>query len=47
VLRKNTETTAPDYRERAIAMACKLADVDVINRIPDSPYDTVIQYISS
>src|SRR5438067_11046383 len=30
----------------AIAVACKLADVDVITGYPIRPYDTVIQYIA-
>jgi pyruvate ferredoxin oxidoreductase alpha subunit len=31
----------------AIAVACKLADVDVITGYPIRPYDTVIQYIAT
>src|SRR3974377_1182569 len=30
----------------AIAVACKLADVDVITAYPIRPYDTVMQYVS-
>src|SRR5882762_9977303 len=30
----------------AIAVACKLADVDVITGYPIRPYDTVMQYIA-
>src|SRR5438874_6612384 len=30
----------------AIAVACKLADVDVITAYPIRPYDTVMQYIA-
>ena len=30
----------------AIAIACKLADVDVVTAYPIRPYDTVMQYIS-
>jgi pyruvate ferredoxin oxidoreductase alpha subunit len=30
----------------AIAVACKLADVDVVTAYPIRPYDTVVQYIS-
>jgi pyruvate ferredoxin oxidoreductase alpha subunit len=44
--RKETETTALITGSEAIAMACKLADVDVITGYPIRPYDTVIQYIS-
>src|ERR1700745_2533005 len=29
----------------AIAVACKLADVDVITAYPIRPYDTVMQYV--
>jgi pyruvate ferredoxin oxidoreductase alpha subunit len=43
---KETETTALITGSEAIAMACKLADVDVITGYPIRPYDTVIQYIS-
>jgi len=30
----------------AIAIACKLANVDVVTAYPIRPYDTVMQYIS-
>ena len=30
----------------AIAVACSLADVDVITAYPIRPYDTVMQYVS-
>src|SRR2546430_17416888 len=30
----------------AIAVACKLADVDVITAYPIRPYDTVMQYVA-
>ena len=43
---KESETTALITGSEAIAMACKLADVDVITGYPIRPYDTVIQYIS-
>jgi pyruvate ferredoxin oxidoreductase alpha subunit len=43
---KEAETTALITGSEAIAMACKLADVDVITGYPIRPYDTVIQYIS-
>jgi pyruvate ferredoxin oxidoreductase alpha subunit len=43
---KQAETTALITGSEAIAIACKLADVDVITGYPIRPYDTVIQYIS-
>jgi pyruvate ferredoxin oxidoreductase alpha subunit len=43
---KGTEKTALITGSEAIAVACKLADVDVITGYPIRPYDTVIQYIS-
>ena len=43
---KEAETTALITGSEAIAMAVKLADVDVITGYPIRPYDTVIQYIS-
>jgi pyruvate ferredoxin oxidoreductase alpha subunit len=43
---KDTEKTALITGSEAIAVACKLADVDVITGYPIRPYDTVIQYIS-
>jgi pyruvate ferredoxin oxidoreductase alpha subunit len=43
---KDVEKTALITGSEAIAVACKLADVDVITGYPIRPYDTVIQYIS-
>jgi pyruvate ferredoxin oxidoreductase alpha subunit len=46
---KKTETpeqTALITGAEAIAVACKLADVDVITAYPIRPYDTVVQYVS-
>src|SRR6266700_4239820 len=43
---KGTEKTALITGSEAIAVACKLADVDVITGYPILPYDTVIQYIA-
>src|SRR3989475_6750575 len=43
---KGTEKTALITGSEAIAVACKLADVDVITGYPIRPYDTVIQYIA-
>src|ERR1700758_573880 len=43
---KGTEQTALITGSEAIAVACKLADVDVITGYPIRPYDTVMQYIS-
>src|SRR6266567_8939534 len=43
---KGTEKTALITGSEAIAVACKLADVDVVTGYPIRPYDTVIQYIS-
>src|ERR1700719_3556740 len=43
---KGTEQTALITGSEAIAVACKLADVDVITGYPIRPYDTVIQYIA-
>jgi len=31
----------------AIAIACKLANVDVVTAYPIRPYDTVMQYIAN
>ncbi len=42
---KGTEETALITGSEAIAVACKLADVDVITAYPIRPYDTVMQYI--
>ncbi len=44
---QKTEKTALITGSEAIAVACKLADVDVITAYPIRPYDTVMQYISS
>jgi pyruvate ferredoxin oxidoreductase alpha subunit len=49
-----TTTTTTEPREEtslitgseAIAVACKLADVDVITAYPIRPYDTVMQYVA-
>ncbi len=43
---KSTEKTALITGSEAIAVACKLADVDVITAYPIRPYDTVMQYVS-
>jgi pyruvate ferredoxin oxidoreductase alpha subunit len=43
---KGTDTTALITGSEAIAVACKLADVDVITGYPIRPYDTVMQYIA-
>jgi pyruvate ferredoxin oxidoreductase alpha subunit len=43
---KGTEKTALITGSEAIAVACKLADVDVITAYPIRPYDTVMQYVS-
>ena len=40
-----TEETALITGSEAIAVACKLADVDVITAYPIRPYDTVMQYV--
>ena len=46
------QTERPQEREElisgseAIAIACSLADVDVITAYPIRPYDTVMQYVS-
>src|ERR1700741_1033522 len=41
-----TEETALITGSEAIAVACKLADVDVITAYPIRPYDTVMQYVA-
>src|SRR2546425_10646956 len=41
-----TEKTSLITGSEAIAVACKLADVDVITGYPIRPYDTVMQYIA-
>jgi pyruvate ferredoxin oxidoreductase alpha subunit len=43
---KDVEKTALITGSEAIAVACKLADVDVVTGYPIRPYDTVIQYIA-
>ena len=40
------EETALITGSEAIAVACKLADVDVITAYPIRPYDTVMQYVA-
>jgi pyruvate ferredoxin oxidoreductase alpha subunit len=44
--KKSAEKTALITGSEAIAVACKLADVDVITAYPIRPYDTVMQYVS-
>src|SRR5512138_1252471 len=53
VANANVVTQQPPQEEtslitgsEAIAVACKLADVDVITAYPIRPYDTVMQYVS-
>ncbi len=41
-----TDETALITGSEAIAVACKLADVDVITAYPIRPYDTVMQYVA-
>jgi len=43
---RKTEETALITGSEAIAVACKLADVDVITAYPIRPYDTVMQYVA-
>jgi pyruvate ferredoxin oxidoreductase alpha subunit len=43
---KRVEKTALITGSEAIAVACKLADVDVVTAYPIRPYDTVMQYVS-
>jgi len=43
---RKMEETALITGSEAIAVACKLADVDVITAYPIRPYDTVMQYVS-
>src|SRR5579871_5347478 len=45
-LKQKTEETALITGSEAIAVACKLPDVDVITAYPIRPYDTVMQYVS-
>jgi pyruvate ferredoxin oxidoreductase alpha subunit len=42
---RSTDKTALITGSEAIAVACQLADVDVITAYPIRPYDTVMQYI--
>src|ERR1700756_2488363 len=44
--KKKTEETALITGREASAVACKLADVDVITAYPIRPYDTVMQYVA-
>src|SRR5258708_24594333 len=44
--KKRIEETALITGSEAIAVACKLADVDVITAYPIRPYDTVMQYVA-
>jgi len=44
--KKKTDETALITGSEAIAVACKLADVDVITAYPIRPYDTVMQYVA-
>jgi len=46
VARPPAEETSLITGSEAIAVACKLADVDVITGYPIRPYDTVMQYIA-
>ena len=46
VAERETEKTALITGSEAIAVACKLADVDVITAYPIRPYDTVMQYVA-
>jgi pyruvate ferredoxin oxidoreductase alpha subunit len=45
-VQKHVEQEALITGAEAIAVACKLADVDVVTAYPIRPYDTVVQYIS-
>src|SRR5215472_6312091 len=44
--KKKQDETALINGSEAIAVACKLADVDVITAYPIRPYDTVMQYVA-
>ncbi|MDR7435310.1 MAG: pyruvate ferredoxin oxidoreductase [Armatimonadota bacterium] len=46
VLEQEQEEEALISGSEAIAVACKLADVDVITAYPIRPYDTVMQYVA-
>src|SRR5260221_13229563 len=43
---RKIDETALITGSEAIAVACKLADVDVITAYPIRPYDTVMQYVA-
>src|SRR5438552_3699594 len=43
---RKADETALITGSEAIAVACKLADVDVITAYPIRPYDTVMQYVA-
>lgn len=45
-LDQQVEQTALITGSEAVAVACKLADVDVITGYPIRPYDTVMQYVA-
>src|SRR5438876_961109 len=45
-IEQHVEHTALITGSEAIAVACKLADVDVITAYPIRPYDTVMQYVA-
>src|SRR5438132_391521 len=45
-LEQQADKTALITGSEAIAVACKLADVDVITAYPIRPYDTVMQYVA-
>ncbi len=45
-IEQQTDKTALITGSEAIAVACKLADVDVITAYPIRPYDTVMQYVA-
>ena len=46
VTEQQTDKTALITGSEAIAVACQLADVDVITAYPIRPYDTVMQYVA-
>jgi pyruvate ferredoxin oxidoreductase alpha subunit len=46
LLERDAEKTALITGSEAIAVACQLADVDVITAYPIRPYDTVMQYVA-
>src|SRR6201981_2286175 len=43
---RKADETALITGSEAIAVACKLADVDVVTAYPIRPYDTVMQYVA-